>query len=83
MRIIQLPAREISRFGSHGVAMDFLPQVLEAESTTVHAAPPGPARASSPQSSLESDGYHEQGDRNDSGDEAQAKQHAAENHCGC
>ena len=38
MRIIQLPAREISRFGSHGVDMDFLPQVLEAESTTVHVA---------------------------------------------
>jgi quercetin dioxygenase-like cupin family protein len=38
MRIIQLPAREISRFGSHGVDMDFLPQVLDAESTTVHIA---------------------------------------------
>lgn len=38
MRIIQLPAREISRFGSHGVDMDFLPQVLDAERTTVHIA---------------------------------------------
>lgn len=38
MRIIQLPAREISRFGSSGVDMDFLPQVLDAERTTVHIA---------------------------------------------
>lgn len=38
MRIIQLPAREISRFGSHGVDMDSLPQVLDAESTTAHVA---------------------------------------------
>jgi len=38
MRIIQLPAREISRFGSHGVDMDFLPQVLAAERTTVNIA---------------------------------------------
>lgn len=36
MRIIQLPAREISRFDSHGVDMDFLPQVLDAERTTVN-----------------------------------------------
>lgn len=36
MRIIQLPAREISRFGSNGVDMDFLPQVVDAERTTVH-----------------------------------------------
>ncbi|MFE7508527.1 hypothetical protein [Promicromonospora sp. NPDC057488] len=38
MRIIQLPAREIDRFGSDGVDMDFLPQVLDAERTTVHVA---------------------------------------------
>jgi len=38
MRIIQLPAREISRFGSHGIDMDFLPQVLDAERTTVNIA---------------------------------------------
>ncbi|WP_020016959.1 cupin domain-containing protein [Promicromonospora sukumoe] len=38
MRIIQLPAREISRFGSTGVDMDFLPQVPEAERTTVNVA---------------------------------------------
>jgi len=38
MRIIQLPAREISRFGSNGVDMDFLPQVLDAERTTMHIA---------------------------------------------
>ncbi|WP_454854170.1 hypothetical protein [Promicromonospora soli] len=38
MRIIQLPAREISRFGSSGVDMDFLPQVLDAERTTIHIA---------------------------------------------
>jgi len=38
MRIIQLPAREISRFGSHGVDMDFLPQVLDAERTTANIA---------------------------------------------
>ena len=38
MRIIQLPAREISRFGSHGVDMDFLPQLLDAERTSVHIA---------------------------------------------
>ncbi|MFI2485590.1 cupin domain-containing protein [Promicromonospora kroppenstedtii] len=38
VRIIQLPAREISRFGSDGVDMDFLPQVLDAERTTVHVA---------------------------------------------
>ncbi|MFI9489465.1 cupin domain-containing protein [Promicromonospora sp. NPDC052451] len=38
MRIIQLPAREISRFGSAGVDMDFLPQVLDAERTTVNVA---------------------------------------------
>ena len=38
MRIIQLPAREITRFGSAGVDMDFLPQVPDAERTTVHVA---------------------------------------------
>ncbi|WP_419703337.1 hypothetical protein [Promicromonospora sp. NFX87] len=38
MRIIQLPAREISRFNSHGVDMDLLPQVLDAERTTMHVA---------------------------------------------
>lgn len=38
MHIIQLPAREISRFGSTGVDMDFLPQVLDAGRTTVHIA---------------------------------------------
>lgn len=38
MRIIQLPAREISQFGSDGVDMDFLPQVLDAGRTTVHIA---------------------------------------------
>ncbi|WP_369371777.1 hypothetical protein AB1046_00240 [Promicromonospora sp. Populi] len=38
MRIIQLPVREISRFGSDGVDMDFLPQVLDAERTTVNIA---------------------------------------------
>lgn len=38
MRIIQLPVREISRFGSEGVDMDLLPQVLDAERTTVHVA---------------------------------------------
>ena len=38
MRIIQLPAREISRFGSHGVDMDFLPQILDSERTMVHIA---------------------------------------------
>jgi len=38
MRIVQLPAREISRFDSNGVDMDFLPQVLDAERTTVHLA---------------------------------------------
>jgi quercetin dioxygenase-like cupin family protein len=38
MRIIELPAREISRFGSSGVDMDFLPQVLDAGRTTVHVA---------------------------------------------
>ncbi|PUB31875.1 hypothetical protein C8K30_101392 [Promicromonospora sp. AC04] len=38
MRIIQLPAREISWFGSHGVDMDFLPQVFDAERTTVNIA---------------------------------------------
>jgi hypothetical protein len=31
MRTIQLPAREISRFGSRGIDMDFLPQVLDDE----------------------------------------------------
>jgi mannose-6-phosphate isomerase-like protein (cupin superfamily) len=36
MRIIQLPSREISRFGSHGVDMDFLPQVLDAGRTMMH-----------------------------------------------
>ncbi|MFJ3404077.1 cupin domain-containing protein [Promicromonospora sp. NPDC090134] len=38
MRILQLPAREITRFGSDGVDMDFLPQVPDAERTTVHVA---------------------------------------------
>lgn len=38
MRIIQLPARDISQFGSHGTEMDFLPQVLDAGRTTVHVA---------------------------------------------
>ena len=38
VRIIQLPVREISQFGSDGVDMDFLPQVRDAERTTVHVA---------------------------------------------
>ncbi|MCP2263744.1 cupin domain-containing protein [Promicromonospora thailandica] len=38
MRIIQLPAREITRYGSSGVDMDFLPVVPDAERTTVHVA---------------------------------------------
>ncbi|MFD6142729.1 hypothetical protein [Promicromonospora sp. NPDC060271] len=38
MRIVQLPVREVSRFGSEGVDMDLLPQVLDAERTTVHVA---------------------------------------------
>ncbi|MFD7311915.1 cupin domain-containing protein [Promicromonospora sp. NPDC059942] len=38
MRILQLPAREIDRFGSTGVDMDFLPQVPDAGRTTVNVA---------------------------------------------